>query len=214
MPSAGVIADRFTGLFLAEVAELRTGDPLDEETRMGPMLDEAAAAKAEDWLREAAGQGARVLCGGKREGALFQPTVVTGTQPTMRVTCEEIFAPVVVLERYADFDRALESANATDYGLQAGVFTNDLDAVYRAYQESSRRWAFIAGMAVGLTVYAYSTFRLLAPLHVAAVLLCYGARRYWRSHVPFVAGAAIPLLRYAVYLWQHFAALTERFKNL
>jgi acyl-CoA reductase-like NAD-dependent aldehyde dehydrogenase len=129
------VADRFTELFLGEVAALRAGDPLDEETRMGPMHDEAAAARAERWLHEAAGQGARVLFGGTREGALFQPTVVTGTQPTMQVTCEEIFAPVVVLERYADFDKALEAANATDYGLQAGVFTNDLDAVYRAYRE-------------------------------------------------------------------------------
>jgi acyl-CoA reductase-like NAD-dependent aldehyde dehydrogenase len=129
------VADRFTELFLSAVAELRVGDPLDEETRMGPMLDEAAAARAERWLREAADQGARVLCGGTREGALFQPSVVTGTQPTMQVTCEEIFAPVVVLERYADFDRALEAANATDYGLQAGVFTNDLDAAYHAYRE-------------------------------------------------------------------------------
>ena len=129
------VADRFTGLFLREVAELRTGDPLDEETRMGPMLDEAAAARAERWLRQATDQGARVLCGGTREGALFEPTVVTGTKPTMRVTCEEIFAPVVVLERYADLGEALEAANATDYGLQAGIFSNDLAAVYRAYDE-------------------------------------------------------------------------------
>jgi acyl-CoA reductase-like NAD-dependent aldehyde dehydrogenase len=129
------VADRFTELFLREVAEIRTGDPLDEETRMGPMLDGAAAERAEAWLREAADQGARVLCGGTREGALFQPTVVTATLPTMQVTCEEIFAPVVVLERYADLEMALEMANATDYGLQAGVFTNDLDAVYRAYRE-------------------------------------------------------------------------------
>ena len=102
---------------------------------MGPMLTEEAAEKAEQWLREAVEQGARVLAGGSREGALFQPTVITDTRPEMRVTCEEIFAPVVVLERYRDLDDALAAANSTEYGLQAGIFSSDLQVIHKAYRE-------------------------------------------------------------------------------
>jgi glyceraldehyde-3-phosphate dehydrogenase (NADP+) len=127
-------AETFTELFLEQVEAIRVGDPLDEETRMGPMLTEDAAAKAEEWVREAVDGGATVLLGGTRRGTLFQPTVITGTRPDMRVTCEEIFAPVVVVERYRDLDDAVAASNATDYGLQAGIFTNDLHAAYRAYR--------------------------------------------------------------------------------
>jgi acyl-CoA reductase-like NAD-dependent aldehyde dehydrogenase len=129
------VADAFTGALLARVAEIRVGDPLDEETTMGPMLTEDAAARAESWLEEAVADGASVLAGATREGTLFQPTVITGTRPEMRVVCEEVFAPIVVLERYEDLDEALEAANSTEYGLQAGIFSNDLEVVFRAYRE-------------------------------------------------------------------------------
>ncbi len=102
---------------------------------MGPMLSDHAAASAKSWVDEALTAGARLLCGGTREGALFQPTVITGTRPDMKVACEEIFAPVVVLERYHDLEEALAASNATDYGLQAGIFSSDLDVVHRAYRE-------------------------------------------------------------------------------
>jgi acyl-CoA reductase-like NAD-dependent aldehyde dehydrogenase len=129
------VADAFTEALLERVGEIRVGDPMDEETTMGPMLTEHAAARAESWLEEAVAGGASILAGGTREGTLFQPTVVTGTRPEMRVTCEEVFAPVVVLERYEDLDDALAAANATAYGLQAGIFSNDLRVVYEAYRE-------------------------------------------------------------------------------
>ncbi|HUZ81850.1 MAG TPA: aldehyde dehydrogenase family protein [Gaiellaceae bacterium] len=129
------VADRFTELLLEQVAGIRVGDPFDEDTTMGPMLREDAAARAQAWVEEAVAGGARVLAGGTREGTLFQPTVLTGTRPQMRVTCEEIFAPVVVLERYAELDDALVAANATDYGLQAGIFTQDLGVIWKAYRE-------------------------------------------------------------------------------
>ena len=129
------VAGPFTAALLEHAAAIRVGDPLDEETTMGPMLTEEAAARAEDWLAEAVADGARVLAGGTREGALFQPTVIADTRPDMRVTCDEVFAPIVVLERYRDLDDALAAANATEYGLQAGIFSNDLSVVYRAYRE-------------------------------------------------------------------------------
>jgi glyceraldehyde-3-phosphate dehydrogenase (NADP+) len=129
------VADAFTDRLVERVGEIRVGDPFDEETAMGPMLTEEAAAKAEEWLAEATEGGARVLAGGTRDGTLFQPTVVTDTRPEMRVTCEEIFAPVVVLERYRELDDAIAAANATEYGLQAGVFSNDLQVVQKAYRE-------------------------------------------------------------------------------
>lgn len=128
------IADRFLELLLEQVAKIRTGDPFDEATTMGPMLSEHAAEGAESWIREAVADGARILCGGTREGAVFEPTVLTDTSPEMRVTCEEIFAPVVVVERYADVGAAIAAANATEFGLQAGIFSNDLDVIHRAYR--------------------------------------------------------------------------------
>jgi acyl-CoA reductase-like NAD-dependent aldehyde dehydrogenase len=129
------VADAFTTALLERTAAIRVGDPFDEETTMGPMLTEEAAEKAERWLGEAVEGGARIVAGGTREGALFQPTVITGTRPEMRVACEEIFAPVVVVEQYSDLDDALVAANATEYGLQAGIFSSDLQVVHKAYRE-------------------------------------------------------------------------------
>ena len=129
------VADAFTAALVERAAAIRVGDPFDEETTMGPMLTEQAAEQAERWLKEAVEGGARIVAGGTREGALFQPTVITDTRPEMRVACEEIFAPVVVVERYSDLDDALAAANATEYGLQAGIFSSDLQVVYKAYRE-------------------------------------------------------------------------------
>jgi acyl-CoA reductase-like NAD-dependent aldehyde dehydrogenase len=128
-------AEAFLAALLPRAAAIRVGDPFDEETTMGPMLTEEAAEKAERWLAEAVEGGARVLTGGTREGTLFQPTVITDTRPEMRVTCEEVFAPVVVVQRYRDLDEAIAAANATEYGLQAGIFSGDLQVVYKAYRE-------------------------------------------------------------------------------
>jgi 4-amino-4-deoxy-L-arabinose transferase-like glycosyltransferase len=87
-------------------------------------------------------------------------------------------------------------------------------AVYRAYEEGSKSWAFVAGLAIALTLYAYSSFRLLAPLHVAAVLLCYAGKPYWRLHVPLIAGSALAASPYAVYFARNYSALAFRFNYL
>jgi len=90
------------------------------------MIDEAAAKRAEGWVNEAVDNGAKLLCGGKRDSAMLEPVVLTNTHPEMRVVAEEAFAPIAVVEKFSDFREAVELANQSKYGLQAGVFTNDL----------------------------------------------------------------------------------------
>ena len=119
--------DEWAGEFVARAENLKKGDPLDEATELSAMITEDAAAKAQSWVEEAAKNDAEILCGNRREGAMLDATVVTGTDPEMRVAAEEIFAPVAVVEKFSDFAEAVELANRTKYGLQAGVFTNDLE---------------------------------------------------------------------------------------
>jgi len=102
------------------------GDPLDEQTQLSVMIDENAAKKAEGWVKEAVDNGATVLYGGGRDGQMLEATIITDTDPEMRVVSEEIFAPVVVVEKFTDFAEAVDMANNSKYGLQAGVFTRDL----------------------------------------------------------------------------------------
>ncbi len=128
------VLDKFLDTFVPRVKKLKMGDPLDEQTDVGPMINEAAARRTEEWLDEAVAAGARVLCGGKRQGALFEPTALTGTRPDQRVNCQELFAPVVTVEPYEDFDDAVKQVNNSTYGLQAGVFTHDARLLFRAYE--------------------------------------------------------------------------------
>jgi len=123
----------FLDAYTARVGALRTGDPLDPATDVGPMIDEAAARRAESWIAEAVREGASVVTGGGRRGALLEPTVLAGTRPEQRVNCEELFAPVTTVSPYGSFDEALERVNASPYGLQAGVFTRDVRKLMRAW---------------------------------------------------------------------------------
>ncbi len=119
------IFDEWTEKFVANANNLKKGNPLDEATELSAMIDETAAEKAQSWILEAKNNGAEVLCGNARDGALLDATVLTKTNPEMRVVSEEIFAPVAVVERFSEFEEAVERANQTKYGLQAGVFSND-----------------------------------------------------------------------------------------
>ncbi len=110
------------------------GDPLDERVDVGPMIDLKEAERIEGWVQEAQSGGAQVLTGGKREGAVYWPTVLANVQPEMKVVADEVFAPVASVLPYDDFESALEQANATEFGLQVGVFTRDIDRVLRAVQ--------------------------------------------------------------------------------
>ncbi len=123
----------FKEAFLKNAAGLRMGDPLDESTDIGPMIDERSARRAEEWVKEAVRDGAVLVAGGGRRGGFMEPTVLTGTRPSMKVCTEELFAPVVTLESYDDFEEALTAINSSRFGLQAGVFTNDMKKVFKAY---------------------------------------------------------------------------------
>ena len=108
---------RFLDLLTGEVRKLRLGDPLDPATDVGTLIDEAAACRVENWVREARGAGARVVTGGRRQGAAFEPTVLTDVEPTMKVVCEEIFGPVINVIAYAS-RAGVDAINAGPYGLQ------------------------------------------------------------------------------------------------
>lgn len=129
------IFDRWTNQFAQKAKNLKTGNPLEESTELSVMIDEAAAQRAESWVKEATDNGARLLCGGKRQDAFLDATVLTDTQPEMRVVSEEVFAPIAVVEKFSDFQEAISAANQTKYGLQAGVFTGDLRRARRAGEQ-------------------------------------------------------------------------------
>ena len=129
------VCGKFTDLLLEGVKKLKTGDPLDDSTDLGPLIRESDAIRASDWIQEAVRGGARLLCGGQRRGPVMDPTVLTGTRPDMKVNCQEIFAPVVTVEPYDDFDQALRLVNSSRYGLQAGLFTRDAKLIFNAYEE-------------------------------------------------------------------------------
>jgi len=129
------VFEKFRDLLVAGVKKLKTGDPLQESTDVGPLIRESDAIRASDWIQEAIRSGARVLCGGQRKGSLLEPTVLTGTRPDMKVNCQEIFAPVVTIEAYDSFSDALKQVNNSAYGLQAGIFTRDAKLLFSAYEE-------------------------------------------------------------------------------
>jgi acyl-CoA reductase-like NAD-dependent aldehyde dehydrogenase len=130
------VYDEFVERFVTRVGALRTGDPLDEATDVGPLIDEANAARAQSWIEEAVRAGAVLATGGGRRGSVLEPTVLLETSRGMRVNCEEVFAPVTTVRPYHEFEDALDELNASPYGLQAGLFTNDLRRVRRAFEEA------------------------------------------------------------------------------
>lgn len=125
----------FTERLLEATKSVVVGNPMDEATLVGPMIDEEAAQKAEGWIKEAVAAGARLLCGGSRKGAVLEPTVLAEVKPDMKVSCEEVFAPVVTVEPFDSFEQAIAMANNSVYGLQAGVFSNNFKNIMYAYQE-------------------------------------------------------------------------------
>jgi acyl-CoA reductase-like NAD-dependent aldehyde dehydrogenase len=117
-----------------KVGQLTTGNPLLESTMVGGLIDEVAADNAMALIEDAKAVGATVLCGGTRDGTVVEPTVLTNVPLDLRVCAEEAFAPIVVLQPYDDVDRAIELANDSRFGLQAGLFTNDIRIIHRAFE--------------------------------------------------------------------------------
>ena len=129
------IWDDFMDRFVAGARALVHGDPLDPETQIGPMVDEQQAQRTERWVREAEELGGRVLLGGRADGSFFPPTVLVDTPASAQVCSNEAFAPLVVAFPFDDFDAAITHVNDSLYGLQTGVFTNDLSHAWRAFNE-------------------------------------------------------------------------------
>jgi acyl-CoA reductase-like NAD-dependent aldehyde dehydrogenase len=127
--------DRFLERFLPRVEELRLGDPGDEETDVGPVIDEDARERILEWIEEARAGGGRVLTGGELDGELIRPTVIADAGPELKVSCEEVFGPVCTVNSVGSLDEAIELANGTRYGLQAGIFTTKLETALRAAHE-------------------------------------------------------------------------------
>lgn len=129
---------------LAAVEALGVGDPRDEGTKVGPLITEDEARRVESWVDEAVAAGATLLTGGSREGATYAPTVLEGVAADDKLSCEEIFGPVMVLQPVASTDEAFELVNDSRYGLQAGVFTHDVRSAFRAHRELE-----VGGVVVG-----------------------------------------------------------------
>lgn len=126
--------EEFKQKLAAAVHALSMGDPMDDKTDIGPMINEGAAQRVEAWVKEASEHGAKIVAGGERQGRMFKPTVLEAVDDSMKVMCEEVFGPVISLVPFDDFDSALTAADQSEYGLQAGVYTRDINKAMRAVQ--------------------------------------------------------------------------------
>ena len=138
------IAEQLTTKIVEVVQQLGTGDPADDNTDVGPLIDEVAACRVEVWVEEAVAAGATLLTGGTRSGAAYTPTVLTDVPRDAKVSREEIFGPVVVVETVDSIDEAFDRVNDSRFGLQAGVFTHDLQLAFRAAHELE-----VGGVVIG-----------------------------------------------------------------
>lgn len=138
------IYDAFREQLTTKTRGLKVGDPRDEETFIGPMISESEAVRVEQWIRSAVDDGACLLCGGGRRGAMMEPTLLENVPKSADVCSKEAFGPVAVLSSFRDFDAALEEVNASEFGLQAGVFTRDLFKAQRAWDRLE-----VGGVVIG-----------------------------------------------------------------
>jgi acyl-CoA reductase-like NAD-dependent aldehyde dehydrogenase len=127
--------DEFVERFVPKVEALVVGDPADEETDVGPVIDADARTRILEWIEEARGGGAEILAGGEEQDGLIRPTVIAHAAPELKVSCDEVFGPVVTLNPVDSLDEAIELANTTRYGLQAGIYTNAIGTALRAARE-------------------------------------------------------------------------------
>jgi glyceraldehyde-3-phosphate dehydrogenase (NADP+) len=128
------IYDAFIKKFLGEVKEVKTGDPMDPHTVVGPLIDSGAADRVEQWIQEAKQGGAKILAGGGRKGNVIEPTVITDATQSLKVSCQEVFGPVVVVAPYKNMEDAFHLVNDSSFGLQAGLFTKNINHIFKAYE--------------------------------------------------------------------------------
>ena len=131
---ASEVYDDFAVRLTKQVESLKTGDPMDPTVDVGPVIERKEVDRIAAWVAEAVEQGAEILTGGKADGPFYYPTLLSQTTPQMKVRCEEIFGPVATISPYQTFEEALEEVNNSKYGLQAGVFTNDLNRAFQAHR--------------------------------------------------------------------------------
>jgi acyl-CoA reductase-like NAD-dependent aldehyde dehydrogenase len=129
------VYDDYLERLLPKVQQLILGDPADEETDVGPVIDDRARGRILEWIDEARSAGAEILTGGELEGEQIRPTVIANAGSDLKVSCEEVFGPVVTVNPYDALDEAIELANGTRYGLQGGIFTSNVQTAFRAAQE-------------------------------------------------------------------------------
>lgn len=129
------IFESFVSLLKEKTEKFKLGNPLDENTDIGPMIRINDAKRVEEWVNEAIEQGANLILGGKRDGAFYTPTILTNVKQDMKVCRKEVFGPVVSIDQYEEIDEAIMKVNDSEYGLQAGIFTKDLNLAMKAAKE-------------------------------------------------------------------------------
>jgi acyl-CoA reductase-like NAD-dependent aldehyde dehydrogenase len=127
--------EEFKQRFVAATLALEHGDPSDENTFIGPMISESEARRLHGWIEAAVEAGATLLCGGRRNGAMLQATLLEGVDPSLEISCKEAFGPVALLEPFTDFSAALARVNDSVFGLQTGIFTRDLHKAHQAWDQ-------------------------------------------------------------------------------
>lgn len=142
---------QFRDMFINETAKLKVGNPLEEDTVVGPMISTHEADRAFGWIENAKRSGAKILIGGKREGNVIEPTILENVPVQAELYCEEAFAPIAILQPYSFFEDAIKLVNNSRFGLQAGVFTNDARKIFKAFEEIE---------VGGLIMNDYPTYRI------------------------------------------------------
>jgi acyl-CoA reductase-like NAD-dependent aldehyde dehydrogenase len=145
------VYDTFVKSFVEKVEALKVGDPLDPDVDVGPVIDASNADRIEEWIDEAKAAGAEVLTGGERENSVWRPTVLANLRDDLRVSCEEVFAPLVGVNKFSDVEEAIDAAGRSEFGLQGGLFTNDVRVIEKAFDRID---------VGGLMVNDVSTFRI------------------------------------------------------
>ena len=133
--TASRVYDDFLSALRPKVSALKVGNQLDASVQIGPMIREKEAVRVDEWVREAVASGARVVTGGTRQGAMYAPTIVADVKPDMRISCDELFGPAVAVSPFTDIDEAIALANDTNYGLAAGIFTENLEWAWKFARE-------------------------------------------------------------------------------